>query len=212
MTHLAVLTGDIVRSTRVGADRLDAAMAALARGADRLARLQGAPTRFTRARGDGWQMVLTDPRLSLRAVFLLAAELKAASDGLSTRISVATGSGSLPALPAGADLNAASGDAFTLSGRQLDAMPGGQTLAYAETAGEDAPARAAFALAQPLISRWTAAQARAVAAMLDRPPPTQTEAAAGLGIARQSLQDALASAGHPAIEAALDAMERNNRR
>ena len=54
--------------------------------------------------------MLTDPALALRAVFLLAAELRAATDGVATRVSVAVGPGDRART--GGDLNAAAGEAF----------------------------------------------------------------------------------------------------
>ena len=106
--HAAILTGDLIRSTRGPKDQTDAAMQVLAKIAQDI----DDDTRFTRFRGDGWQIYLHNAGNCLWACLLIAARLKASRIGLSTRISV--GIGPVWHLP-DRDLSAASGLAFMAS-------------------------------------------------------------------------------------------------
>ena len=63
---IAVLTGDLVASTTLGEARIARAFQALADSAALQAAWHGAPLRFTRHRGDGWQVALARPARSVR--------------------------------------------------------------------------------------------------------------------------------------------------
>ncbi|MBA4323617.1 MAG: hypothetical protein C0426_00775 [Rhodobacter sp.] len=126
--QIAVLTGDLVASTRQPADRVDAAMQALRQSAGQVTAWQTPPydTRFTRFRGDGWQIALTNPGLALRAAVVLQATLGAR--GLESRMSIGIG----PAETLGTtDLSDAAGRAFELSGQGLDKMADTSRIAIA---------------------------------------------------------------------------------
>jgi hypothetical protein len=187
----AVLTGDLVGSTRAGPTAVEAAMAALGAGAQVVAGWTGADTRFTRFRGDGWQIYLEDPGLAFRACLYLTACLRAGDAGLATRI--AAGIGAVAELPAGR-LDSAGGAAFELSGHALDTMPRGRRLVLAAPAlpGE---AAGVFALADALSRHWTAKQAEALTLALAPGAPSQSEMAAKLGITQQAFAIRLNGAG-----------------
>jgi class 3 adenylate cyclase len=95
---LAVLTGDLVASTRMPAPLRDGAFEALGGAARRIAAWQGTGDagRFARFRGDGWQMVLADASLSLRACLFLRASLRTLDRRLDSRISIGVGRATLP--------------------------------------------------------------------------------------------------------------------
>ena len=94
---LAVLTGDIIRSTRRSPEALDAAMATLAAAAAAMSAWDGGrPARFTRFRGDGWQCLAPAAGLALRAVLFLRANLRALDRDADTRVSVGIGPGRWP--------------------------------------------------------------------------------------------------------------------
>ena len=57
----AVLTGDLIASSKASPLRLATTMANLAETGQILTKLTGSDTRFTRFRGDGWQMLIADP-------------------------------------------------------------------------------------------------------------------------------------------------------
>ena len=74
MPHAAVLTGDLIASTHADPTVTEHAVADLASAAADIAKWTDADTRFTRFRGDGWQIVLTAQTvLALRAaVYMIA--------------------------------------------------------------------------------------------------------------------------------------------
>ena len=202
MAEIAVLTGDIIGSTRLAPEALEGAMRALGDAAHEIAGWAGTATRFTRARGDGWQMVLTEPRLSLRAALFLRASLRRTGKGMATRVSVAHGAGTIPET---GDLNGANGAAFVLSGRGLDQMARGHELALAG----DMPGAAAAVgiLADVQSRRWSVAQARVLALLFAPDAASQTEVAQGLGMSRQAVAKLGAFRGQGAMLAAIEAWE-----
>src|SRR6056297_2155063 len=185
----AVLTGDIVASTDLGKAALDETLVAIATAADEIGTWpQVSVTGFARRGGDAWQMAL-----------YVQACLRRLDKARASRIAIATGAGEMP----GTDPNAAHGAAFTASGRLLDTLPAALCLDHAAGGAEAAAARLADHIAQG----WTVAQARALALQLPPGSGPRAEAAAALGISRQAVNQALWSAGFPAIIAALSALE-----
>lgn len=199
--QIAVLTGDLVASTRQPADRVDAAMQALRQSAGQVAAWQTPPcdTRFTRFRGDGWQIALTDPGLALRAAVVLQATLGAR--GLESRMSIGIG----PAETLGTtDLSDAAGRAFELSGQGLDKMADTSRIAIAGASVTEADAMIADLLGERM-GRWTAAQAQAAALQLAAPDRIITLAEVGmtLGISPQAVNDRVRGAGCGTIASVL---------
>lgn len=196
----AVLTGDLVGSTRLGRDATDRALAALAAAAEGVSAWLGADTRFTRFRGDGWQIYLaTQPGLCFRAALFLAARLRAAGAGLSTRIAV--GIGPVDRVGAGG-LSDAAGEAFEVSGRALDAMARTERLVIAGQ-GVTGWHHGLFEIADWMVRRWSREQAEAAALALDDGHATATALAEKLGISRQAFQARLDGSGVDALATAL---------
>ncbi|SFC04178.1 hypothetical protein [Tropicimonas isoalkanivorans] len=199
--RIAVLTGDIVESTAMPADRQEAVIVALQTASRDAADWQGADLRFTRQKGDGWQLVLTRPRLSLRLSLFLQSAVRALGKGLATRISIAEGEG---AVPAGPDLNSATGPVFVASGRGLDALEGDVRFRHAS----GGPLAAAVGLADHISQDWTPPQARAIHPMLTPfDPPRHSDVADHLGISRQAVSQALDAAGYGPLSTALTNIE-----
>ena len=201
-TMPAVLTGDLIRSTRLGGRAVDFSLAALDHGADEIEGWGLGATRFTRYRGDGWQVYLSAAGQVLRASLFLAACLRAAETGLRTRIGA--GVGAVDRLDD--DLARASGAAFVRSGRALDAMPRTRWLAIDGVGAGPWPG-AVVDLADWIAARWSREQAEAVALALDPSEPPQAEIADRLGVSRQAVQARLAGAGFQALGTALAAFE-----
>lgn len=191
---VAVLTGDLIASTRAPVAAVSASMALIAQIAARI----GKTTRFTRYRGDGWQIYLDDPGLGLWAMLLIAASLRAA-DLPESRIALGLGA----AHGGSADsLVTAGGEAFTASGRALDAMAAPARLALAG-AGVDRLHQRLVALLDERAAGWSREQAEAVAMALEpEAQPTQAQIAARLGITRQAVAARLQAAGFANIKAA----------
>lgn len=190
---IAVITGDLVGSTGHPAEAVDAAMRAIHTTAVSIAEWQTPPmdTRFTRFRGDGWQMYLEDPHLCLRAALLIAAALRSKDLGMTTRVSIAIGAvdnlGSH-------DLSDAAGPVFHLSGRALDTMP---RTAQITLAGKCIGDRDRIIARQMFerTSRWTTQQAEAMVLYLHPDNPTLQDIAPTLGISPQAVNYRLGGGG-----------------
>jgi hypothetical protein len=203
---LAVLTGDIIRSSRLPPAALDAAMAALADAAAAMAGWDGArDARFTRYRGDGWQCLAPSPARALRAALFLRANLRALDRGADTRVSVGIGPGLLPS----GDLSAASGPAFEVSGRGLDRMARAQqfAVAWCDPPPGAGVLGAVFALADEISRLWTPRQAEVLVETLSPGDEVQEALAAQRGISQQAIAKRLSGGGDWALQRALAAVE-----
>ena len=204
---LAVLTGDVVRSSKLAPGALDAAMAALARGAAAMSLWEGArDAAFARFRGDGWQCVAPCPAMALRATLFLRAHLRALDREIDTRVSVGIGPGSLPV---SGEIAAAAGPAFEVSGRGLDAMARSQQFAIGWS---DPPAGAAvvgavFALSDEISRLWTPRQAEVLVESLSPGNEPQEALAAQHGVSQQAIAKRLSGGGDWALQRAMAALE-----
>lgn len=128
----AVLTGDILHSMKYDLDMRSAIRSELDTIYGKLIQIE----QFTEAlpdplrlfRGDGWQIPVIEPRLSLRIGLVIRALLRSKfpKEKVDTRISI--GIGSIPVLEG--KFSADDGEAFIISGRGLDTIPkrGGSNL------------------------------------------------------------------------------------
>jgi hypothetical protein len=207
METKAIITGDLIGSTAKGQDAIETSMGILAAVAARLSLTIGSDTCFTRHRGDGWQIYLNCPGLSLRAVLLIAAELRAGSAGLTTRQSV--GLGTIQPLTS-KNLSSASGAAFEASGSCLDEMGKEQRLSIAGRRIVNSMHEAIFALADWHSARWSREQAEAMALALSADMPTRSKIAKHIGISRQAVDARLSGAGYAAWQESLWAFETHN--
>jgi hypothetical protein len=193
----AVLTGDIVASRQLSAERLERARRVIAAAAAQFRRrqpraLSGVPEVF---RGDAWQLLLREPRWALRVALLIRAQLLASND-VRTRVSIGIG---------GVDLvnprriSLSTGEAFTLSGHALDHITG-----YFDLTGA-LPERAAplagwfpamLHLCSGLVRPWTRRQAEIVSLALLADNPTHESIAGSLRprVSKQSVTESLAAA------------------
>lgn len=201
----AVLTGDLVHSQKAPPTRIEAAMHQLTTTARDLSDIADADTRFTRFRGDGWQIIIPNAGLVLRACLLLLADLRASGIGMETRISA--GVGPIDSLGT-ANLSDATGRAFFVSGSHLDVMPQRRRLSIAGARDADQTWQAAiFDLVEWQAGTWTQAQAQTVAMALRPDWKTHQDLADRLDITRQAVQSRLDSAGFQRLENALAAFE-----
>jgi hypothetical protein len=205
----AVLTGDLIGSTKASQSSLDLSMATLQSAVVPLSNYYRFDPRFTRYRGDGWQIYLEHPGLVLRASLMMIAALRADGPGLETRISVGLGLVS----QLGSDgLAEAAGSAFIASGQSLDKMPSRKRLIISGQGIATPWHQAIFDLVDWQSSRWSREQAKAVMLALDPRDETQKDLAKTLNITRQAVQARLSSAGYPALTGALLAFERSEYR
>jgi hypothetical protein len=218
----AVLTGDLVKSSRLTAEQSRSAMDRIRElakefeGANRGATI-GLVDTF---RHDSWQWLLAEPILGLRAAVFMRAGLRVLSDGktkFDTRIAIGIGTAETISKRRISDSR---GLAFTLSGKALDAMKDGR-LAYA-SADESASAEGWLSdgiapLLDCIVTDWTAAEARAVHGALlgltqeqtaERWPVVETT---GKRPTRQAINKTLTRAHWATVDGALTWLEKSKR-
>lgn len=193
----AVITGDIVNSTRmtvVDLARLSSVLEELA--ADFARRhpqaMVGRPAVF---RGDAWQILLAEPEQALRLAALVTARLHAALD---VRVRMSIGIGRINRIHR-ENITLSTGEAFTLSGQALDAMPRQRRLTGA------LPARAGILagwfsiilqLCGGVLEAWTRHQADLVAyaLLLEKPTGEAVRAVTGADVSVQAIRASLLGA------------------
>lgn len=217
MKTYAVLTGDIVESSKIDAQRLEFAKSLLRSLAAEFAQaypesMVGQPDVF---RGDSWQIGLLRPGLALTAAVFIRSGFK--MDELDTRIGIGWG---------GVDrihtdrISESLGAAFTRSGQALDGLGKVRRLALISSDESNAPfpgslLDAGVGLLDALVSRWTQSESVAVYGTLRKLsqdaiaelPKARTKD--GRAPTRQAIQDALRRiswAGH--IQPFLSSTER----
>lgn len=200
--QVAILTGDLRESTAKSSAATDTSLGIIAGLADDIARWTSAPTRFTRFRGDGWQIVLGQHWLALRTVIITLARLRG-QNALTTRLAIGLGKMDREG---SADLSDAAGEALVASGRALDAMPKTRLLAIAGpsvTGLHHVP----LPLIEDRARRWTREQAEATALWLEPDNPTLDNLSRHLGITSQAVSQRLRGAGAQSFRQALKAWE-----
>lgn len=204
----AVLTGDLIRSTALTADRLADARRVAETSAqaldETLAWDQVGELDFFR--GDAWQLVLGRPGAALRAGLLIRARLRALA-GVDTRIAIGVG---------GADridpgrVSRSTGEAFVLSGRTLDRMTSYFDLSGAVPEGAPEVERwltLTLQLCGGLARNWTKRQAEVAARALGMANPTHEAIAQAFDIRKQSVTDILEAAHWRLLTEALKVFE-----
>ncbi len=199
MPQLAVLTGDIVKSSSLPEGGLAQIFDGLNAAATALAGWQDEAPRLTRSRGDSWQAVCAAP-FALRAALAFRAGVRMSGKGHDTRIGIGTGHGTVK----GADLAAADGAAFVASGRALDEMS--RTARLAIDTGP-AAMQTALPLADHISSRWTVRQAQIALASLAVPAPTQDALAERFDVTRQTIHSLQEAAGIRALVEVCEMLE-----
>lgn len=206
-TIYAVVTGDIVGSTKLAAGQLaelremlvDAAREFSKRHEDCV--LMG-PEFF---RGDSWQVLLSEPGLALNLVLLIQACLIEKSD-VQTRAAIGIGVISSK----DRTLATSTGEAFTLSGHALENITGNDRFSGALPvhAGLLSPwFPALLHICGGLARSWTRRQAEAMRLWLSLVQPTQEAIAQRLNppVTKQSVGDILASANWHSLNEAMKA-------
>jgi hypothetical protein len=202
----AVLTGDIVRSTRSGAPPMSQVRASLEASCATARSAWGCVIGELEVfRGDSWQMLLSAPDRALDVAFLLRAGLRADCD-MDTRAAI--GIGTVSELDE-ARISRSTGEAFLASGRLLDDMRA-HRLALAPSPATQAHfpwIGVALALADRLIAGWTQRQAELVRLALLTPDATQAQLGALISppVTQQSVRLVLDAAGWGEAMSALQA-------
>jgi hypothetical protein len=200
--HLrAVLTGDVVESSRLPAEQRRALPAILKGAAKGLERAwpKAGPSPIAVFRGDSWQLILSDPALSLRAGLLFRSWVISASGAglrLDTRMAIAVDT--IDFMPSG-HVSEGDGPAYRASGEALDNLGSGVRMCLIAPGTPDL-LKAAIGLLDAIVQDWTVLQALAVKGRLQS--RTQAEIAAGWPerITQQTVARHLARAHWPVIE------------
>ncbi len=198
---VAVFTGDLIASRRAGTAATDGSIAALERAALEMGRRQGFDPRFTRFRGDGWQMVLTSPNRTLFAAVSLLASLAAEGLGVETRLAIGIG---LAETLGTSDLSDASGEAFVCSGKFLEDISGQEHLKLGGPATR-LWQRAIVELVDWVAGNWTAQQAQALYIYLLGDHDNNRQRAESIGISRQAFDARLNGTGFRPVLTAIEA-------
>ena len=214
----AVLTGDLVKSSRLTSADSKGAMERLKKISADIEQQHpdSVVGRLDTFRHDSWQLLLAQPALACRIAVFLRAALKMESDAYTkydTRISIGIGTVELISKRRISDSR---GPAFTYSGKGLDAMDG-QRLAL--NAGDARPAlwnglkQGVVPLLDCVVGDWTPTESRAVYGALKG--WTQEETAGNWLLqtktqkrpTRQAVGDSLVRAHWSAIETVLTWIE-----
>lgn len=200
----AVITGDIVGSSKLQANQRNRLLAILKSSFKTIGKiLPGAVhAPFEIHRGDSFQGVLSQPEVALRAAIIIRASLRCGFEIKQRRYAVdariAVGIGSIDFLPGGRG-SEGDGEAFRLSGPTLDTMKGDRKL-LVRSPWQDVNTELDIecALLDALLNRWSAEQAQAILGQIRG--LTQEGIAKEFGISQPAVRQRLKAAGGWAIE------------
>ena len=206
----AVVTGDIVGSGRLSAERRERLHEVMGECYSVLC--EAFPDNFAPSmdifRGDSWQMFMRDPVRSLRSALFYRALLRAEMESHDFDTRMAIGVGRVASVPE-AHVSRGTGEAYRRSGQTLDSMGGDERLRV--ILPEEVDGRAVAAVVCLLDERsglWTDRQALAITGMLRG--WTQKETAERLwpgGISQQGVSQHLDRAGWNAVSKGLEFVE-----
>jgi hypothetical protein len=171
LKYYAVLTGDIIGSSRLRLHQLESVRSSLMRAVGAVRRwkrgLVKGRTEFFR--GDGWQILLTDPAMAMRVAVFLRASLLAGGVA-DSRIAIGLGESETTH----ARIALSTGQAFVLSGRALDEMTHYSRMTIG-IPSSSAPLSdwlpVVGHLCDSLIDQWTRRQAEIVCLAIDPKEP-----------------------------------------
>lgn len=170
--YRAVLTGDIIRSSRLLPAQMESVRSSLINAVAIVRRwkrglVKGGLEFF---RGDGWQLLLTDPAMAMRVGIFLRASLLAGGVA-DSRIAIGLGEGEKAPSE---KVALSTGQAFVLSGHALDEMTQywRMTIEIPKSAGPLAGWLPVIGhLCDSLIGQWTRRQAEIVCVAIDPKEP-----------------------------------------
>jgi hypothetical protein len=166
----AVITGDIIRSSKLSTaelTRLPAVFASVVQQVEKICQQPDGSTRFSIYRGDSFQL-LTPPSSALKTLVLIKAELrktypKTLANAVDARIAIALGTVSHIA----PNITESTGEAFTLSGHLLDTIPYNRQTVFGFNGGViDRELNTALSLADEITRKWTTSQVSLVPYLL----------------------------------------------
>ncbi len=207
----AVLTGDLINSSKLTSAELAKVREALSRAVDdfQFAWPDVVIGELDFFRGDSWQLLMGAPANALRLALLIRTSLRAQVEA-DTRISI--GIGRVDNIEHG-KISLSTGEAFTLSGRALDDMGNyfQLTAAVSDGAGPIVDwVPLTFQLCGAIMRTWTRRQSEIVGTALMMKNPEHEEIANALTppVAKQTVTKSLLASNWRALVSALKAFER----
>ena len=198
----AVLTGDIVKSSRMSPanlKRLPGVLTAIFKSIDKLCKPKDFATQFSIFRGDSFQ-VICEPACALKTWLLIRAGLRAAypaplSKSVDARIGIAIGKVNHLAK----NITESSGEAFLLSGRLLEELKTNRLTGFtSENKQANQEWNISFMLADDIVRRWTTSQCRMLPFLLQ--PMNQAEIAEATQTRQPTITAKINAMGWSAIE------------
>ncbi|NOY70238.1 MAG: hypothetical protein GXP53_12270 [Deltaproteobacteria bacterium] len=170
--NYAVITGDIIGFKQLSLETRQSTYGLMARCSARIRKIFKETIAYdiSMFRGDGWQMLVAEPRLCLRAALFVRAFLIASSPAgsrLDTRMAI--GIGGIDYVPA-KNVTAGDGEAFRTSGKKFDLLgkSGGPSLACANPGFcEEGRMDKLAALAGRVADQWQPEQADTFVRLLE---------------------------------------------
>ncbi|MFO8032167.1 MAG: SatD family protein [Desulfohalobiaceae bacterium] len=162
----AVLTGDIIGSSRLSGEQRQELYQAMQRASARLqeAFVQAVPLEMDIFRGDSWQLLVAEPEKALRIGLLYRLDIRTSfADKADSRFGL--GIGRILFLP-GERVSQGEGPAFRLSGQALDSLPAYSSMGMALEPGRQQGwaelLQSCMVLLDTIVRDWTPKQALAV--------------------------------------------------
>lgn len=204
----AVISGDIVGSSRLGRDARAGLPGVLKQAAAAAREFQGdaIPLDIDVYAGDSWQLLLSRPGAALRAAVFLRAYLLDRADGVDTRIAIAIGG--VDFVP-GDRVSEGDGEAFRLSGRLLQSGDPARRMQFASERVPDVQVwDVAFALIDAIVTKtWTGKRARAISGALRGWPHARIAGLWTPPVRQPTVARGLEAASWPAVELAIERFE-----
>ena len=196
--YITVLTGDIVGSTQLTSGELENAIQALRQRSEELTTWHNDVVKFSRFRGDGWQVAIQKPEFALRTALSLRSALRSLGKKFSTRIACVT---DIAHLPLKDNLNSEVQAPFVKSGRLLEELTTKGPLVFMRS-GDDAAQQAVFLMAEYISEDWTPPQSDVMrfALLPYNYAPSLTQIGKELGKSRQAVTKAYLGAGGDALQ------------
>ena len=211
--YYAVLTGDVIKSSRLPPAQLESVRSSLISAVDtargwKRGLVRGKPEFF---RGDAWQLLLTDPAMAMRVGILLRASFLAG--GLADS-RIAIGLGEVDKISSGR-VSLSTGQAFTIAGKALDNMTrySSMTIEVSKSFGPLSDWLPVVGrLCDSLIGQWTRRQAEIVCAAVDPKEPDYEKIGQSLkpAVSKQAVAKGLSGANWYAIREAVRLFEKTS--
>ena len=209
----AVLTGDIVGSSKLSAIERQQIPSVLHRASEHISRYFERSMQYEVDifRGDSWQLVLSDPPKSLRVGLFFRAIIRATLESrkVDTRLSI--GIGTTEFIPKD-NVSTGNGEAFRLSGEALERLDKSTRMKIEFPSRYESGITHAFDVIVQLIDllaqRWTSKQAEAISgALVSMTQRTIAAEWVSEPVSQQAISQHLELAGWNQIERGLDFFE-----